>query len=115
MRLRDVPRQREQHADRVFRCGDHVRLRRVRHDDAALRGRLDVHVVHADARPADSAQALGLGDQVRVELGGRANEHAVELADAALELAVLPVDAELNVEAGVAQQLDAAVADLLFD
>ena len=40
---------------------------------------------------------------------------AVELADAALELAVLPVGADLDLETGVAQQLDARLADLLLD
>ena len=115
MRLRDVARECEQHPHRVLRRGHHVRLGRVRDDDAALGGGVHVHVVHADARAADRAQPLGLRDQVRVELRGRADQHPVELADPALELAVLPVDPELDVEAGVAQQLDAAVADLLLD
>ena len=64
---------------------------------------------------ADRLQALGPLEQVGGELGGRADQDAVELADAALELAVLPVDAQLDVEAGLAQELDAGVADLLLD
>ncbi len=115
VRLRDVPREREQHPHGVLGGGDHIRLRRVRDDDAALGRRVHVDVVHSDAGPADRAEAVRLRDQVRVELRRRPDEHAVELADPALELAVLPVDAELDVEAGVAQQLDAAVADLLLD
>ena len=115
VRLRDVAREREQHPHRVLGGGDHVRLRSVRDDDAALGGGVHVDVVHPDAGAADRPQAVGLGDQVGVELRGRADQHAVELADPALELAVLPVDPELDLEAGVAQQLDAAVADLLLD
>ena len=50
-----------------------------------------------------------------VDLRGRADQDPVELADPPLELAVLPVVAELDVEAGRAQQVDARVADLLLD
>jgi hypothetical protein len=82
-------------------------LRRVGHDHAPLRGRLHVHVVHPHAGAPDGLQALGAVEQVRVELGGGADQDAVELADATLELVLVPVRADLDLEAGVAQQLDA--------
>ena len=53
MGLRDVAREREEQADRVLGGRDDVRLGRVCDDDAAPRGRIDVHVVHADAGAAD--------------------------------------------------------------
>ena len=65
--------------------------------------------------PPDRLQALGALEQRRVELGGGADQDAVELADAALELRLVPVDADLDLEPGVAQQLHAGVADLLLD
>ena len=116
MRLRHLARQRQQHRQRVLGGGDHVRLRSVGHHHAALGGRLDVDVVDAHPGAADGlAAARPARAGPRVELRGGADQEAVELADAALELAVLPVGAELDLEAGVAQQLDAGVADLLLD
>ena len=50
VRLRDVPREREEQADRVLGGRDDVRLGRVRDDDPAARRRLDVDVVDPDAR-----------------------------------------------------------------
>ena len=113
VRLRHLARQRQQQRERVLRGRDHVRLRGVGDDHAALRGGVHVDVVHPHPGPADRLEALRPGEQVRVELGGGADQDAVELADAALELVLVPVEAELHVQAGVAQQLDAGVADLL--
>ena len=64
------------------------------------------------ARPTALSRSA-LASRSRVELGGGADQDAVELADAALELVLVPVEPELDVEAGVAQQLHAGVADLL--
>ena len=113
VRLRHLARQREQQRERVLGGRDHVRLRRVGDDHAALGGGVDVHVVHPHPGAADGLQALRPGEQVRVELGGGADQDAVELADPAFELVLVPVEAELDVEPGVAQQLHAGVADLL--
>ena len=115
VRLRNLAREREQQRERVLGGGDHVGLRRVGHDHAALRGRVHVHVVHPHAGAADGLQPLGALEQVGVELGGRADQDPVELADAPLELLLAPVRADLDLEPGVAQQLDAGVADLLPD
>ena len=53
-------------------------------------------------------------DQLCGDLGGGTHEQRVEAADALVELAVLPVETELDVEA-LAQQVDARVGDLLLD
>ena len=95
--------------------GDHVRLGRVGHHDPAPGGRLDVHVVHPDTGRPTACRRSACASRSAVELGGGADEDAVEVADAPLEFAVLPVDAQLDLEAGVAQQLDSGVPDLLLD
>ena len=115
VRLRHVAGERQQQRHRVLGGGDDVRLRRVGDDDAAAGGGGDVDVVDADAGAADGLEVVGLLEQLRGQLGRRADQDAVVVADPALELAVRPVDAEVDVETGVAQQLDAGVADLLLD
>ena len=100
VRLRDVAREREQQRHRVLGGGDDVRLRRVGDDDAALgRGR-DVDVVDADAGAADRPCSFGRACSISsaVDLRRRADQDAVVVADALGELAVLPVDAEVDVE-----------------
>ena len=115
VRLRHLARQRQEQRERVLGRGDHVRLRRVRDDHAALRGGVDVDVVHPHAGAAHGLESLGAAQQVRVELGRGADQDAVELADPALELLLVPVEAELDLETGVAQELHARLADLLLD
>ena len=115
MRLRHVAGQREQQRHRVLGRGDRrwtaARWRRRRRAG----GGVDVDVVDAHPGPRDRPQPVGLGEQVGVDLGGRADQDAVEVGDAPLELGAVPAGAELDVEAGRAQQLDAGVADLLGD
>ena len=95
--------------------GDDVGLRGVRHDDPALGGGLDVDVVHPHPGPADDLELIGALEQVGGELGGRADQDAVVLADRAGQLAVGPVGLDVDVEAGVLQQPYPRVADLLGD
>ena len=114
VRLRHVAREGQQQRHRVLGGGDDVRLRRVHHHDPALGRGLDVHVVDPHARAADRAQARGLLDQAGVELGRGADEDRVELSDPCIELAVGPVEAQLDIEPGVAQELDAGLPDLLL-
>ena len=107
VRLRDVPRQREQQRDRVLRRGDDRRLGRVRDDDPAPRGRVDVDVVHAHARASDHLQALRLVDQLLRQLRRRADDDAVVSADDGFEVGVV-IDVDVEV---LAQQVDAGVRD----
>ena len=111
VRLRDVAGQREQQPDRVLGRRDDGRLRRVRHDDAAARRRLDVDVVHADARAADHLQIVRARDQVGTELGRRADDDPVVAPD---RLREVRLGVDVDVEA-VAQQLDAGGRNLLPD
>ena len=65
------------------------------------------------ARPI-TLQVVGALDQVGGQLGRRADQDPVVVADALGELLVVPVDADVDVEA-LAQQVDAGVGDLLLD
>ena len=109
--LRDVPREREQEADRVLGGGDDRRLGRVRDDDPAARRRLDVDVVDADPRAADHLQPVGLLDQRRVELRRGADDDRVVVADRLGEVAVR---VHVDVEA-LAKQLEPGLGDRLAD
>ncbi len=94
--------------------GHDVGLGRVGDDDPAAGGSRDVDVVDADAGAPDHAQLTGPLDQIGRELGGRAHEDAVVLADPLGQLLVAPVDPEVDVEV-LAQQIHARLADLLLD
>ena len=109
MRLRHVAGQRQRQRQRVLGGGDRVRLRRVDDEDAALGRRDEVDVVDAGAGAADDLQVGGLADQVRGDLGRRADDQRVELADPVLERRLVPVESELDVEV-LAQKLDAGSA-----
>ena len=115
MGLRHVAGQSEQQRHRVLGGRDDVGLRRVRDDDAHPGGGVDVDVVDPDAGAGDDLQAARLGEHVGIDLGGRADEDAVVVADALLEVVRGPVVAEVDVEPGRAQQVDAGVADVLLD
>ena len=88
VRLRDVPRERDEQADRVLRGRDDGRLGRVRDDDPAPRRRLDVDVVDADARAADHLQPVGARDQLGGQLRRRADDDRVVAADRLREVRV---------------------------
>src|SRR5215210_382820 len=114
MGLRDVPAEGEHQADGVLRGGDRIRLGGVGDHDPALGRGVDVDVVDAGPGSADHLESLGSLDQVGGELGRRANQDAVELADSLLKNVAVPVKAELDVEL-LPQKLDARVGDLLSD
>ena len=115
MGLRDVPGQREQQRHRVLGRGDDVRLRGVGDDDAAL-GRLgNVDVVDPDAGTADRLELLGVRERLGVELRRRADQDPGVAADPLEQLLAGPVEPGVDVEAGVAQQRDPRVADVLGD
>ena len=114
VRLRDVAGQRERQRQRVLGRGDGVRLRSVHDEDAALGRRDQVDVVHASAGAADDLQVGSLGDEVGRDLGRRADDQRVELADPLLERLLVPVEAQLDVEV-LAEQVHPALGDLLLD
>src|SRR5690606_18873035 len=77
--------------------------------------RVDVDVVDPHACSGNHPQVGGLPQQVGVDRRGRADQDAVVVADAGGEVVGGPVEAEVDVEAGGAQQLDAGLADVLLD
>ena len=111
VRLRDVPRERDEQANRVLGGGDNRGLRRVRHDDPAPRRCVDVDVVDTHAGAPDDLQPLGALDQVGGQLGRRADDDRVVAADDLLERA-LGID--VHVEAR-AEKVDSRIRDLFPD
>ena len=109
--LRDVARERDQQADRLLGGRDDRRVGRVRDDDPAARGGVDVDVVDADAGAADHLQPVGALDQVGGQLRRRADDDRVVVADGLGEVGVA-VDVDVEV---LAQQLDARLGDRLAD
>ncbi len=57
--LGDLPGQGHEHGKCEFRRGNRVSARRVHHDNAALRGGVDINVVHAHAGAPDDLELLG--------------------------------------------------------
>ena len=108
--LGHVPAEGEHQGEGVLGRRDRVRLGGVRHDDAALGGRLDVDVVDTGPGTADHLEPLGARDQLRRELRGRANQIRRTRRSASRALSV-PVDADLDIEV-LAEQLHGGVGDL---
>ena len=106
VRLGDVAGEREQQADGVLGGRDDVRLGRVRDDDPAAGGGLDVDVVDADAGPADHLELRPPLDQLGGELRRRADDDPVVAAD---DLGEIALAVDVDVELG-AQELDAGLA-----
>ena len=111
MRLRHVPREREQQRDRMLGRGVDGRLRGVRDDDPAPRRGVDVDVVDADSRAPDDLEPARALDERRVERRRRAHDDRVEVADDLREVRVGVLD---DVEAPF-QELEARGCDRLAD
>ena len=79
------------------------RLRRVRDDDSAPCGRVDVDVVDSHAGPADDLEPVGALDQRRIEFRRRAHDDRIESGDDGCEIGV---EVFYDVEA-TPQELDA--------
>jgi hypothetical protein len=109
--LRDPAGEREQEREGVLRGGDDRGLRRVGDDDAALRGRRQVDVVHADACAADHLEPVGALDQVGRQLRPAADDDRVVVGDRARQVAVR---LDVHVEAA-AEEVDSRLRDRLPD
>ena len=81
-------REAEQETERVLRCRDDGGLRRVRDDDSAPRGRVEIDVVDPHPGPADHLELRGLFDQAGVEVRAAADDDRVVVADPRGEVAV---------------------------
>ena len=109
--LGDVPREREDQADRLLGRRDDRRLRRVRDDDPAARRGGDVHVVDPDPRAADHLQPVRPLDDALRETRRRPDHDPVVAVDDLLERRV---GVDVDVEAAP-EQLDACLGDRLAD
>ncbi len=104
-------REAEQEAERVLRCRNDGGLRRVRDDDPAPRGRVEIDVVDPDSRPADHLELRGFFDQAGVEVSAAADDDRVVVADPRCEVAVrVHVDVE-----PLPQEIDPRLGDRLPD
>src|SRR5439155_10370472 len=110
--LRNVACQRDEQANRVLGGRDDRGLGRIRHDDAAPRGGVDVDVVDPDARPADHLQPIRALDQVRGQLRRRSDHDCVVGPD---RVGKIRVAVDVDLEASVAQKADAGLRDRFAD
>ncbi len=84
---------------------DGIAERRV-HDDDAARGRCrNIDVVDADAGPADDLQAFGAFQDLRRNLGCRADGEAIVIADNGGKLVLVLAERGLEID------LDAAILE----
>ena len=60
--------------------------RRIHHQDAALRGGIDVDVVHADSGTADDSQTRGLLDEFLIDHRSAPNDDAIRFRNKFEEL-----------------------------
>src|SRR5690606_35870648 len=107
--LRDVAGLGQQHRHRVLGGGEDVRLRGVDDHHAPVGGGLHVHVVEADAGPADDDEVLPGRDDVRGDLGGGADDQRVRALHRLEEAVRAEIQLQVDLVAGLPQPLEAAV------
>ena len=103
--LRNLARQRQHQGDGMLGRRDRIAERRVHHDDALGGGGRNVDIVDADAGAADHLQALGLLENLRRHLGGRADRKSVETVDQRCEFVLVLAEVGLKID------LDAAILE----
>ena len=84
----------------MFCGGDGVPLGGVHDHDAPLAGGGDIHVVQADAGPADDLQFVGGCDDIGGDPGGASDGQAVVLADDPFQLFRRQVGIDIHFDAG---------------
>ena len=114
--LRDVAGLREQHAPWCARrCRQHVRLRRVDDHHAAARWRRDVDVVDPDAGPADDHQVVTGFEHLGGDLRGAADHERGRAAHRFEQFVGREPEPDVDVEAGAAHGVEAAVGEPFGD
>src|SRR5262249_33305429 len=101
--------------DGVLGGADGVAAGRVHDDDALARGGGDVDVVHADAGAHDGAQPAGVVEQVGGDPRAAADDQAVGGADGLLQGGAGQAVALVQLDAGLAQQVEAGGFQLVGD
>ena len=89
-------RERQNQRPGVLGDADAARTGGVDHENAARAGRLDVDVVHADARPRDDSQAQSGRDQARVHFRGASHEQCVRIRNVGCQLRRRPPAARVD-------------------
>ena len=84
--LRHGTRQAEHQRERVFGDANGISAGRVHHQDAATRGGIHVHVIHADAGASDHAKLRGLFEERGRDFRRAANHQTIGVGDFAREL-----------------------------
>ena len=113
----DFAGQRAQHEEGQFGGRDRVAAGRVHQHHAAVRGGLDIHVVHADARAADDFELFGGLENLLGDLGFRAHDDGIDLGDHGQKLGLgeaLFEHGHLKFRA-LPEQFDAARRDWITD
>ena len=103
----------QQQRHRLLGRREDVRLGRVHHHHALGGGRVDVHVVEADARPADDHQVRPGLDDLGGDLGGGADDEAVRARDRLEQRRRVEPLPHIDLVAGVTQKVQPARRDRL--
>ena len=88
---------------------------RVRDHDALARGRGHVDVIDADARAGDRTELARVLQALGGDLGLRADDAGVELAERGGEFVALEVEASFDFDPGVPEQFDPGGFELIGD
>nr|WP_207955788.1 hypothetical protein [Rubrobacter marinus] len=110
----DLPGDREHQPEGLLGRRDRVALRGVGDDDPALRRRLDVYVVHADAGSPDRLEVLRPLDDLCGDLRGAPDDEPVVLADGLQKLLRREAQGDVDLELPP-QKLDPALGEGLGD
>ena len=90
---------------------------RIHDDDALGGGGRDIDIVDADAGAADHLQVLGIGQNLRRHLGGRADGEAVVIADdlGELVLVLAEIGLEIDLDAAILEDLHGGFGESVGD
>ena len=115
VRRRNLPCQREDHADGVLRRGDRVAEGRIHHHHAARRGGRNIDIVDPDAGPPDNLEIWRGRQNIRRHLGGGADGEAVIIADDGGEFLGGEARLHIDLDAALAEDVGSAGAELVTD
>ncbi len=107
--------EREHQRDGVLGGGDGVAAGRVHDHDALARGGGHVDVVDADAGADDRAELARVLQTLGGDLGLRADDAGIELAERGGEFVALETEAGFDFDPGVPEQFDPGGFELVGD